>query len=81
MRRVTTTSSAQAIAVLRMLFATHGLCDVIVSDNGSAFTGAEFEQFLTKNGIKHSTSAPFHPRTNGEAERAVRSFKDAMRKQ
>jgi hypothetical protein len=80
-RRVSTTSAAQAIAVLRMLFATHGLCDTIVSDNGSAFTGTEFEQFCVKNGVKHVTSAPFHPRTNGEAERAVRSFKDAMRKQ
>ena len=41
--RVTTTSAALAIAVLRMLFATHGLCDKIVNHNGSAFTGAEFE--------------------------------------
>ena len=37
-RRVTTTSATQAIAVLRILFATHGLCDVIVSDDSSTFT-------------------------------------------
>lgn len=37
-RRVTLTSDAQAITVLHMQFTTHGLCDVIVSDNGPTFT-------------------------------------------
>ena len=80
-RRVTSTSAVQAITVLRMLFATHSLCDVIVSDTASTFTEVEFDQFLTKNGAKHMTSVPFYPCKNGKAERAVGSFKDGMRKQ
>lgn len=35
-------SSAAVITTLRQLLATHGLPDVIVSDNGTAFTSAEF---------------------------------------
>ena len=31
------------------------------------------------NGIQHYKSAPYHPATNGEAERYVQTFKQAMR--
>ena len=31
------------------------------------------------NGIKHITSVPYHPSTNGLAERFVQSFKNALR--
>ena len=39
----------------------------------------EFQLFLKTNGIKHITTAPFHPATNGQAERFVQSFKRAMK--
>ena len=35
---------------------------------------------MENNGIRHVTSAPYHPSTNGSTERAVQSFKSAMRK-
>ena len=40
----------------------------------------EFSLFLQKNGIKHITSAPYHPSSNGEAERAVQVFKRGISK-
>ena len=73
-------TSKATIDKLRTSFATHGLPRVIVTDNGSNFTSTEFEDFLTQNGIKHIKSAPFHPSSNGLAERAVQSFKNGMKK-
>ncbi|KAK9411126.1 putative protein K02A2.6-like [Crotalus adamanteus] len=56
------------------------LKDVIVSDNGPQFTSSEFQAFLQANLIRHATSAPFHPSTNGMAERMVRITKDALKR-
>ncbi|XP_058016881.1 uncharacterized protein K02A2.6-like, partial [Ahaetulla prasina] len=66
------------ISVLRHLFATHGLPDTLVSDNGPQFTATQFEEYLAEEGIRHALSAPFHPATNGLAERFVRSAKEAL---
>jgi hypothetical protein len=66
---------------LRMTFASQGLHEMVVSDNGPAFVSKEFEEFLRKNGVRHVTSAPYHPSSNGLVERAVQTFKQAMKKQ
>ncbi|XP_029139104.1 uncharacterized protein K02A2.6-like, partial [Protobothrops mucrosquamatus] len=77
---VSSTTAAKTIQVLRNIFAAHGLPDVLVSDNGPQFTSAEFQGFLRTNMIHHAASAPFHPSTNGLAERMVRVTKDALKK-
>ena len=71
-------SSQQAIQALRRVFSTHGLPQILVSDNGAAFSSSEFQTFVTRNGFKHVRSAPYHPATNGLAERAIQTVKDAL---
>lgn len=53
---------------------------MLVSDNGACFTSAEFETFMRQNGVDDVKSAPFHPSSNGLAERAVQTFKGRMKK-
>nr|XP_061834657.1 uncharacterized protein K02A2.6-like [Nerophis lumbriciformis] len=73
-------TSSITIEKLRSIFATHGIPASLVTDNGPSLVSAEFENFLRKNGVKHVTTAPYHPSSNGCAERAVRVFKEAIKK-
>lgn len=72
-------SAAKTIEKLRRVFATHGIPKKIVTDNGPSFVSEEFKRFTRENGIKHIFSAPYHPSSNGLAERGVQTVKQALR--
>ena len=78
-QRVKHPDSATTIKCLRETFSLFGLPNQLVSDNGPAFVGEEFQEFLHRNGVQHNRSAPCHPQTNGEAERFVQTFKRSMK--
>lgn len=54
--------------------------ETIVSDNGTQFTSAEFQNFCNRLSVRHITTAPFNPESNGAAERMVRTFKTSFSK-
>ncbi|XP_066950802.1 uncharacterized protein [Macrobrachium rosenbergii] len=41
------------IEIMRRVFAQHGVCVELVSDNGRQFVAEEFKEFMTQNGVKH----------------------------
>jgi len=59
--------------------APYGEVKCIRSDNGTEFTGRDFQTLLTKNRIRHETSAPYSPHQNGTAERGWRTLFDMGR--
>ena len=67
-------TSSATIEKLRIVFATNGLPERIVTDNGVVFTSDEFESFL-KTMESHTHIAPYHPSSNGLMERVVQTFK------
>jgi hypothetical protein len=71
-------TSQSVINSVRECFSRFGIPETIVTDNGRQFVSREFEHFCNSNGIRHTTSSAYHPRSNGEAERFVRTFKEAM---
>lgn len=79
-KAVKSATSSSTISQLMSVFTTHGVPEQLVSDNGTAFTSTEFKTFLQQNGIRHTTSAPYHPATNGLAERAVQTLKQFLKK-
>ena len=64
---------------LKRLFVSHGLPEQIVTGNATTFTSEEFQPVVKQNGIRHTTSAPGHPSTNGLAERYVQTFKEVWK--
>lgn len=77
---MTKTTTEKTITILRHLFSSYGLPEEIVSDNGPQFTSDLFADFLQQNGIKHTRSAPYHPATNGAAERMVQVLKKTLKR-
>ena len=73
------TTTAQTIAVLRDMFARNGLPKQVVSDNGPQFRAKEFKEFMARNGIQHVFTPPYHPASNGAAERLVQSVKQSLK--
>ena len=77
---MSSTTSASTTRKLREIFGTHLLLETVVSDNGTNFTSADFEDFTRQSGIIHKISAPYHPVSSGLAERAVQTVKEGLLK-
>ena len=52
-------TSAVTMEKMRNSFATLGLPEIVVIDNGPAFTSAECAQFMQRNGIQNVITAPY----------------------
>lgn len=59
---------SQQLLNLCCVFATFGLPEQLVSDNGTSFTWDEFQSFVKFNGIVYLWTAPFKPQIIGQAE-------------
>lgn len=51
------------------IFAVYGTPSEILTDNGSNLVSAAIETFFQNAGIRHRTTTPYHPQTNGKNER------------
>jgi hypothetical protein len=73
-------SAKSTIELLEKDFAHFGYPHTLVTDNATAFLSEEFQSWCKENGIVHLTGAPYHPATNGAAERLVQTFKQSLKK-
>ena len=76
-RSATTTIT---IDKLQTIFATHGVPEMLVTDNGTVFTSHEFREFAQRNAIPHVTTSPYHSSCNGLAEELYRLSRLPTRK-
>nr|KAG5701179.1 hypothetical protein BaRGS_023288 [Batillaria attramentaria] len=77
---MSSTSTRATLDMLEEDFAHFGYPHTLVSDNATTFASEEFQSWCKERGITHLTGAPYHPATNGAAERLVQTFKQALRK-
>ena len=74
------TDAERVIKQFAKYFATFGLPDVIVTDNGPPFNSQQFINFFERQGIKVMKSPPHHQQSNRQAERSVTVVKDVFKK-
>ena len=62
------------------LFSNEGYPKEIISDNGSPFNSQEFADYLSSHGVKHTTSSPCYPQSNGFIECHIQTVKNLLYK-
>ena len=71
-------SPATTVAFLdraRRFYADHGISvERVLTDNGTAYRSRLFAAACAERGIRHRRTRPYHPQTNGKAERFIRTL-------
>ena len=78
--RLNQTTAEEVILHTKSIFARHGIPDLVVSDNGPQYSSEAYANFARKFQFEHITSSPHYPQSNGEAERAVQTVKNLIKK-
>ena len=78
--KMTSTSGTKTVDQFKSICAKFGIPEEIKTDNGPQFISQEFSSFCKQYEIKHTTSTPRYPQSNGESERAVRTIKNILKK-
>ena len=73
------TTSQNIIEALRIPFGRYGLPKQLFFDNGSQIISSEFAPLFRSNGVKHIRSAPYHPSSNGQAQRFVQTLRRSLK--
>ena len=76
---VHSTAANTVIPKMDRIFATHGLPQVVRSDNAPPFNSEEIRKYMVKNGISHSRITPLWPQANSEAENFMNPMTKAIR--
>ncbi|CAK1595943.1 unnamed protein product [Parnassius mnemosyne] len=73
-------TSECVINKLKIIFSRQGIPDMVMSDNGPEFTSRIFKEFCINWRFEHKTSSPRYPQSNGQAERAIQTVKQMLKK-
>ncbi|GBO34765.1 hypothetical protein AVEN_215279-1 [Araneus ventricosus] len=65
---------------MRELFPTHSIPNSVASDNGRLYTSEEFQNFISKNVIRHILVSPYHPSSDRQAQRVVQTTRNALKR-
>ncbi|CAF1283076.1 unnamed protein product [Didymodactylos carnosus] len=72
---VNTIASHYILSKLHESLSPFGIPQIVKTDNGPPFNGAEFHNFCNYYGLKYRTITPYWPRASTEAERFMQSLR------
>lgn len=78
--KLSSTTSTAVITKLKVAFARHGVPEDVISDNGPQYSSGEFGTFARAWEFTHTTTSPYHPQSNGLAEKSVQNAKMLLEK-
>jgi hypothetical protein len=74
------TTTKKIVQKLKTHFARNGIPETLISDNGPNLVSKEFEDFAESWDFEHKTTSPYHSKSNGKAESAVKITKRLIKK-
>ena len=79
-KKLSSTTANAVVNQFKAIFSEHGIPEKVISDNGPQYSATEFVEFSEQYGFTHVTSSPMYARSNGQAERTVKTVKDIWEK-
>ncbi|XP_023234166.1 uncharacterized protein LOC111633771 [Centruroides sculpturatus] len=73
------TDASKVIPKFKETFSRFGSPEILMTDNGPPFSSVAFNRFY-KWSIRHSTSSPRYPQSNGHIERHLQTIKNILKK-
>ncbi|GJS05641.1 reverse transcriptase domain-containing protein [Tanacetum coccineum] len=70
-----TNNARVVVKFLKSLFSRFGAPRAIISDRGTHFCNDKFDKVMSKYGVTHRLSTPYHPQTSGQVEVTNRGLK------
>ena len=74
----TNTAEEVCNALVREIICRHGGFGRLISDNGKEFDNKLMSQIMQLLKVRHTTTSPYNPRSNGLAESHMRILKDSL---
>ena len=74
------TLSIAVISAMKKNFGRFAISQVCVSDNGPQFSNHEYSRFASEYGFEPIKSSPYHSKSSGKAESAVKVAKNILKK-
>ena len=74
-------TASEIIRALKAIFARNGIPEKVRSDNGPPYDSQEYNHFAREWGFQIAPSSPRYAQSNGEAEGAVQTIKNILKKE
>ncbi|CAB4017439.1 transposon Tf2-1 poly [Paramuricea clavata] len=79
-KKLNNLTATTVVNVVRSIFSEQGIPEILICDNGTQFTSAQFQDLAKRYGFRVVTSSPYYPKGHGFIERQVQTVKKILLK-